>query len=117
MTAVSLQHLAAIEDAEHADRAQRRREAIDRDELHLLACIRGERRDLTLDGTVDLLNVGDEVANVALDDADGLRKLVRAWATRPADPMAVYDAARELFDAALERVAVSRLPGHLRDAE
>ena len=117
MTALSLQHLAAIEDAEHADLAQRRREAIDRDELHLLACIRGEKRDLTLDGTVDLLSVEDEVANVALDDADGLRKLVRAWATRPYDPMAVADAARDLFDAALERVAVSRLPNYLRGVE
>jgi hypothetical protein len=98
-----------------ADRRLERSERIDTDTAHVLACIRGERKDVARDGTTAVLDMTREVACLVCEH-DGLDELVRriAVAQKTGDWLAVTDQARCMFDDCVQQIVESRLPYHLQ---
>jgi class 3 adenylate cyclase len=93
------------------DRQAERREELERQTSHVLACIRGERRDLNRDGTTKALDMTREVTCLICEHA-GLDELVRRMAK--GDKQAVLDQLADIFDDCVKQIAEDRLPYYMR---
>lgn len=102
-------------DAGNADLDLERADALERIEDHILACARGERRDLNRDGTTRVLDMAHEIACRMVDHA-GLEDLVRrvAQAKKDGDWQAVTDQASDIIDDCVRQIAEDRLPYDLQ---
>ena len=94
-------------------RRQERDEAIERDEEHIRQCMADQRIDRNRDGTVRCLDLRNEVLCRVAEDYDGMDEAARRYAA--CEWEGFVDQMRDVFDAAVRKVAEGRLPYYLQE--